>query len=185
MMVDDPEQRAIIVDTRVESSSFDQIPWGPFQSGTMATFKSGTVEGAVNVPLMRPIAGNSPRDWLKRMNSWLFILEPIEGNPNFADLAKERLPKDRPLILFGNRGGDISAEPADAGKDGRRKPSVMTTFGYTQELKAAYELLKLGYTKLYILGGGIGRWEREEGRALVIPELPSEVPQQLGEPEPA
>eukprot|EP00746_Dinoflagellata_sp_MGD_P003916 gnl/MRDRNA2_/MRDRNA2_107577_c0_seq1.p1 gnl/MRDRNA2_/MRDRNA2_107577_c0~~gnl/MRDRNA2_/MRDRNA2_107577_c0_seq1.p1 ORF type:complete len:308 (-),score=54.90 gnl/MRDRNA2_/MRDRNA2_107577_c0_seq1:181-1104(-) len=145
---------AVLADVRQAVSIWDSMNMGPFQSGTLATYKSGTAEGSVNVPLFRQIQGTSLFDILKRLNAYMFIIEPTERNPDFVDMALEKLPKNKPIILACNRGGLL---------DGRDLPKAKLNvpMRYTSSLKAAFELYRAGFKDLYLLDGGIKRWEDE------------------------
>lgn len=149
---------ALIVDVRMDESIWDTIQLGPFSSGTLATAKSGTPEGAVNVPYFRSIEGNSMFDILKKMNAYMFIMEPTERNPNFKELALKTLPKNKKLILTCNRGGDL--------QHGLHNRDKLGPGRYTSSLKAAHDLYNLGYDKLYIMDGGVREWG-EEGLPMI------------------
>lgn len=144
---------AVIVDVRPSWSAWDDIPLGPFSSGTMKTFKSGSAQGAINVPYFRTIQGTSMFDIMKRMNAYMFVVEPTERNPDFKDLAMKRLPKDKQLIITCNRGGELET--------GLPNDKTTAPMRYTSSLKAAHELYGLGFDKLYILDGGMYEWEAE------------------------
>jgi len=146
-------QGAWLVDVRPADSTWEKLPLGPFRSGTTVTYMSGSAKGAINVPLFRQIQGNSMFDIVKKMNAYMFLVEPTERNPEFNELAKEKLPKDKAIILACNRGGSL--------EKGLKKDKVNTPARYSSSLKAAYELYQMGFNKLYILHGGIEAWEKE------------------------
>jgi rhodanese-related sulfurtransferase len=149
---------ALLVDVRPADSTWEKLPLGPFRSGTTITYMTGSAEGAVNVPLFRQIQGNSMFDIIKRLNAWMFLVEPTERNPDFIDLAS-KLPKNRPIILTCNRGGSLDKGLDKTKSSDKAKMNLPTR--YTSSLKAAYELYKLGYKDLYVLEGGINEWEKK------------------------
>lgn len=143
-------KQALLVDVRPADSTWEKLPLGPFRSGTTVTYMSGSAKDAINVPLFRQIQGNSMFDILKKMNAYMFLVEPTERNPEFNDLAN-KLPKDKVIILACNRGGSL--------EKGLSKAQVNNPKRYSSSLKAAYELYQLGFKNLYILDGGIREWE--------------------------
>eukprot|EP00746_Dinoflagellata_sp_MGD_P079481 gnl/MRDRNA2_/MRDRNA2_31785_c0_seq1.p1 gnl/MRDRNA2_/MRDRNA2_31785_c0~~gnl/MRDRNA2_/MRDRNA2_31785_c0_seq1.p1 ORF type:complete len:321 (+),score=51.89 gnl/MRDRNA2_/MRDRNA2_31785_c0_seq1:122-1084(+) len=143
---------AWLVDVRPADSTWEKLPLGPFKSATTITYMSGSAKGAYNVPLFRQIQGWSMFDIIKRMNAYMFLVEPTERNPEFSDLASN-LPKDKPIIIACNRGGSL--------EHGLTKAKMNTPGRYSSSLKAAYELYRLGFNNLYVLDGGIQRWEKE------------------------
>jgi len=149
------------------------------------TFNKFQIEDSINVPLFQKVQGNSMKDAVKRGLTSALAVDATERNPNFAAMAKERLPRDKPIIIACDRGGilDTTYEdqakvetsamvklvnswttplmPHSGTKDFDRYPNR-----YTLSLKAAYELYQAGFTNLYFLEGGMRKWE-EEGLPLV------------------
>merc|ERR1712110_488754 len=82
------DQGAVIVDVNKENK-----------------FKGRTIEGAINVPFFRPLTGDSMLNRTKRFWGNLLGVEATERNPDFASLARERLPSNRPVIVACDRGG--------------------------------------------------------------------------------
>lgn len=142
---------ALIVDVRNAETIWDTIQLGPFSSGSMASAKSGAPEGSHNVPYFRSVQGNSVFDIMKKMNAYMFIMEPTERNPHFKEMALKNLPKNKKLILACNRGGDLESDLEDR--------QTTTPMHYTSSLKAAHELYNLGYKDLYIMDGGVSQWD--------------------------
>lgn len=142
-MVKDPFKKAVIVDVDSEADFLNEAP-----------------EGAVNVPLFTPVAGNGLLDNVKKLSSALMFMQATERNPKFAEMALERLPKNRPIIVGCQRGGSMETT------------TVTQKVGYTKEfqdpdkafgiesrsLKACYELFEAGFTDVYFLKGGITAW---------------------------
>lgn len=127
------DQGAVLVDVRHASA-----------------FQKETIEGAINVPMFRPVQGNTLWHNAKRFTTGFMGLEAREHNPDFAALAA-KLPRDKPIILTCDRGGiltsqaDMSASFGDANSLAR----------YTLSLKAAYEFYEMGFKKVYFLQGGV------------------------------
>eukprot|EP00746_Dinoflagellata_sp_MGD_P012322 gnl/MRDRNA2_/MRDRNA2_126239_c0_seq1.p1 gnl/MRDRNA2_/MRDRNA2_126239_c0~~gnl/MRDRNA2_/MRDRNA2_126239_c0_seq1.p1 ORF type:complete len:291 (+),score=24.20 gnl/MRDRNA2_/MRDRNA2_126239_c0_seq1:53-874(+) len=147
---------AVLVDVRQEKAIWDSLPLGAFRSPDTTTFKHGTVQGAINVPIIRVFESSSLYEkFIKLLASILFIIEPVESNPDFATVALERLPRDRPLILACYRGGILDKE---------FKASTVSSLLFwtgTKTFMAAHELYKLGFTNLYFLKGGIKQWQAD------------------------
>lgn len=125
-------------------------------------FEEETIEGAINVPLFQPVTGGTMFDQMKRAVTGLAGVQGAERNPDFEKLAAEKLPRDKPLIIFCDRGGKLEM-PDDKGRKGKGEEyGKFSTFTdsdrYTLSLKAAYELFEAGFTKLYYLKGGLVQW---------------------------
>jgi rhodanese-related sulfurtransferase len=87
---------AVLVDSRLEES-----------------FKKGTMEGAVNLALYRPVQGGSLFDNAKRLVTGLAGVQATERNPDFAAQAEKLLPHDRPIIVACARGGRLKGSTTD------------------------------------------------------------------------
>lgn len=134
---------AVIVDVRMEDA-----------------FAGGTPEGAVNVPFFKYFEGDgSAGANLKKVAAFFVGLPAKERNPDFNTMALEKLPKNKPLIVTCDRGGNL---------DGSRTNSFGTakeysdTDQYTLSLKAAYLLYEAGFTQLSIMKGGISNWRAKK-----------------------
>eukprot|EP00746_Dinoflagellata_sp_MGD_P039402 gnl/MRDRNA2_/MRDRNA2_195019_c0_seq1.p1 gnl/MRDRNA2_/MRDRNA2_195019_c0~~gnl/MRDRNA2_/MRDRNA2_195019_c0_seq1.p1 ORF type:complete len:255 (-),score=28.72 gnl/MRDRNA2_/MRDRNA2_195019_c0_seq1:138-794(-) len=132
------DEGAVLVDVRLES-----------------IFKTGTMEGAINVPFFQPVAGDSLSDNFKRIATFAMGMQAKERNPNFSVMALERLPRDRPIIVSCNRGGNLVTNRRFA--YGQMK-DFSDTDQYTLTFKAVYELYEAGFTKVSFLKGGISQW---------------------------
>jgi len=144
-----------------------------------------TIEDSINVPLFQRVQGHGMTDHLKRGVTGAMAVEATERNPNFAAMAKERLPHDKPIIIVCDRGGKLDTSYEEAAKvevppmvklvNSMTTPLMPKTGTkdfdrypnrYTTSLKAAYELYQAGFTNLYFVDGGMQNWE-EEGLPLV------------------
>lgn len=120
------------------------------------------VEGAVNVPLWRGVAGKTPWDTVKRAIMAVgFAMKATERNPEFKQLCQEKLPKkNSKIIVYCGLGGtlDVGALPyKPGGKSFKDDPERM--FGReSRSLKACYELLQAGYKDVQHLKGGLSQW---------------------------
>lgn len=126
-------------------------------------FKKGTMEGAVNVPLYQPVAGNALMDNLKKISMAAMGMQATERNPDFVKIAQERLPKDKPLIVACNRGGSMKTTVSKQ-KNGYVKvyEDPDKSFGIeSRSLKACYELFQANFTNIYFLKGGINQYQYE------------------------
>eukprot|EP00747_Dinoflagellata_sp_TGD_P168227 gnl/TRDRNA2_/TRDRNA2_194110_c0_seq1.p1 gnl/TRDRNA2_/TRDRNA2_194110_c0~~gnl/TRDRNA2_/TRDRNA2_194110_c0_seq1.p1 ORF type:complete len:335 (+),score=36.28 gnl/TRDRNA2_/TRDRNA2_194110_c0_seq1:50-1054(+) len=154
------DQGAVIVDVRTEKR-----------------FKDMSVEGAVSVPLMRPVSGDSMFANTKRLFTAALGVESTEPNADFAPMATERLPQDRPVIVACSMGGKLEMPKASSAESQSEKGNIdqivpdlfpekdfpekvfTDTDRYTTSLKAAYALYEAGFSKLYFLKGGINQWQ--------------------------
>lgn len=130
-------------------------------------FEEETMEGAVSVPFFVPKTGSSFNDNLQKVTAFILGVKPTQRNPEFATLAKEKLPQDKPLIIACNRGGKLLANRTNS--FGTAKV-YSDTDQYTLSLKAAYELYTLGFKNLYFLTGGFRNW-RAQKFPTIIPEI--------------
>ncbi|MEW5304456.1 MAG: hypothetical protein WDW36_007066 [Sanguina aurantia] len=100
-------------------------------------------EGAVNVPLYRPVAGNEFWDVLKRVAMAGFAMQATERNPDFVEVALEKLRKNEKIIIMCNIGGTLETlfKPSSH-KKGINDPD--RAFGReSRSLKAAYEIIEV------------------------------------------
>merc|ERR1712014_184787 len=118
---------AVIVDVRPES-----------------VFKKKTAKGAINLPLFRPVSGNSLEDNKKKFMSLLFKGGPAnEKNTDFGRLALERLPRDKPILPICDTGGsvDLTRYDPSAGQlmVGKKGPVITDDVDqYTSTIMAAF-----------------------------------------------
>lgn len=127
-------------------------------------FEANTMEGAVNVPLYRPVAGNSFFDNVKKASGFFMGMTATERNTDFVKLAEERLPKDKPIIVACRRGGSLETVVKKQKFDGVKEyEDPDKSFGIeSRSLKACYELFEAGFTKVYFLKGGINEWSHQK-----------------------
>lgn len=138
------------------------------------SFLSGTMEGAVNVPLFRPVAGNGFFDNVKKVSGFFMGMVSTERNPDFQKQALERLPKNKPIIVACQRGGSMETVVKKQ-KVGfvKEYEDPDKSFGIeSRSLKACYELYEAGFTKVYFLKKGINQWVYE--KLPTAPGVPSE-----------
>jgi rhodanese-related sulfurtransferase len=142
-------QGAVLVDVRSSDATL------------VGSYNKGTIEGAMNVPLFQKVVGMSPFDNARRGMMSFFGMEATERNPNLEKMALELLPKNKPIIIFCNRGGTLDKGVITL--DEFQKPMYTS-----RSLKAAYELYQCGFSKLYFLEGGIEQWE-SDGLPMMMP----------------
>jgi rhodanese-related sulfurtransferase len=126
-------------------------------------FEQGTMNGAVNVPLYQPVAGSAIMDTIKKISLAAMGMQATERNPDFAKVAQERLPKDKPIIVACNRGGSMGTTVSKQ-KNGYVKvyEDPDRSFGIdSRSLKACYELYQANFTNIYFLKGGINQYQHE------------------------
>jgi rhodanese-related sulfurtransferase len=127
-------------------------------------FEQGTMNGAVNVPLYQPVAGSAIMDTIKKISLAAMGMQATERNPDFAKVAQERLPKDKPIIVACNRGGSMRTTVSKQ-KNGYVKvyEDPDRSFGIeSRSLKACYELYQANFTNIYFLKGGINQYQHDE-----------------------
>jgi rhodanese-related sulfurtransferase len=149
-------------------------------------FKEFKLEDSINVPLFQKVQGHAMKDNIKRGLTGALQVTATERNPNFAAMAREQLPSDKPIIIACDRGGKLDTTyedfaPVDVPPmvklvnsmttplmPGRKDFDAIDRYPnrYTMSLKAAYELYQAGFTNLYFLEGGMRNWE-ESGLPLV------------------
>lgn len=133
-------------------------------------FQKSTMEGAINVPLYRQVQGSSLMDNIKRISMASIAMTATERDPDFLKYAEERLPKNKPLIIADKRGGSLSTVMKTEKWSGEGAKTVKgeyedpdRAFGIeSRSLKACYELLEAGYTKIYFLKGGINQYNYDK-----------------------
>jgi rhodanese-related sulfurtransferase len=116
-------------------------------------FTTGHPKGAINVPLLQVVQGNSAFDWTKRLISYSTGVQPTERNPEFQAEAFKQLERNQPIIIVCNRGGTMENLVDDKKATEPKR--------YTASLKAASELYDAGFNNLFFLEGGFNKWERE------------------------
>ena len=132
---------------------------------TAADFARGHIEGAVNVPMYRPVEGRAMMDNAKRLAMAFFAMQATERNPDFVGEAQKVLPRNRPLILACNIGGslDVTIEKVRNGKVVKSFEDKERVFGWeSRSLKACHELRsKAGFKNIFHLKGGLQSWKAE------------------------
>merc|ERR1719343_961102 len=76
------------------------------------------------------------------------LIRVQEENPNFTAEVAAKLPKDKPIVLICDKGGNYMDSDFDK--------------SYSQSLQTALKLYKLGYSQLFILEGGIREYQRQK-----------------------
>jgi rhodanese-related sulfurtransferase len=115
-------------------------------------YARGHVDGAVSVPLYRPITGLSPRAVARRAVFAFFgVLNGTEANPDFLADASAALGRRRTCVLICNVGGTM--EETETNRAGQMSRS----------LSAAYELVRAGVVNdVAVLRGGVSGWLRAD-----------------------
>lgn len=148
------EGKAVVVDVRPEYQ-----------------YSAEHVESSVNVPLFRKCQGQSMMDNVKKLSCSMMGMQATERNPDFAQDAKKALgdtnddlSKSPMLIVACTIGGTLETEVKR--ETSQRKTSFKDpdrAFGReSRSLKAAYELIGLGYTNIAHLEGGISMWRHKD-----------------------
>ena len=145
------EGNAVVVDVR---------PEGTFE-------KTGRIEGSVNVPLYRAVQGGSVFKTIKKIAVAAMAMEATERNPDFLEDARRALgggdpsEEGRTLVVCCTIGGSMETEVVS--KRGKVFSDPEKAFGReSRSLKACYELIQGGYTKVAHLRGGIAMWRHKE-----------------------
>lgn len=127
-------------------------------------FNAQHIEGAVNVPLFRPVMGNSPFDIAKKLAMAAFAMQATERNPAFKDLAKEVLPKNKDLIVVCAIGGTLDTVVKRETKYRKVEYSdPERAFGReSRSLKACFELYEAGFKKVNHLSKGLNQWRSDD-----------------------
>eukprot|EP00898_Chlorokybus_atmophyticus_P003355 jgi/Chlat1/401/Chrsp10S01503 len=114
-------------------------------------FAKGSIDGAVNVSLYRPISGWSPLATTRRLGFAFFgVFNGTEINPNFVQDVKAVYPVETPLVVVCGMGG--SMRPLHGMRFGKSSRSLI----------AAYMLGLEGYKTIVHLDGGLKNWFDEE-----------------------
>merc|ERR1712048_230895 len=130
-------------------------------------FKQATAKGAAHIPLLRPVMGHSFGDVKKKAVASYLGLQAKERNPDFATVALELLPRDRPIIIVCEYGGALTAHRYHTGTLLERalnlppRRVLNDPDQYSSSFVAAYELFEAGFTKLFYLEGGFRNWPGE------------------------
>jgi rhodanese-related sulfurtransferase len=133
-------------------------------------YKQEHVESSLNIPLFRKCQGDSMMASVKQLSCSLMGMQATERNPDFEQDAKKALGAmgkegdDKMLIVACTIGGTLETEV-------KRETSMRKTsfkdpdraFGReSRSLKAAFELIGLGYTNIAHLEGGIAMWRHKD-----------------------
>ena len=127
-------------------------------------FEREHIDGAVNVPLYRPVEGRDTMDNLKRIAMAFFAMRATERNPKFAEEAKASLPAGCPLVVTCNTGGylEVTIDKKRGGKVVKSFEDKERVFGWeSRSLKACHELRTSGFSDIYHLRGGLQTWKFE------------------------
>ena len=127
-------------------------------------FEREHIDGAVNVPLYRPVEGRDTMDNLKRIAMAFFAMRATERNPKFAEEAKASLPAGCPLVVTCNTGGylEVTIDKKRGGKVVKSFEDKDRVFGWeSRSLKACHELRTSGFSDIYHLRGGLQTWKFE------------------------
>jgi len=121
-------------------------------------FAKEHAEGSINVPLFRQVQGNSPFDIAKKVVMAGFAMAATERNPNFADEALEKLPKNKKIIVACSIGGTLVTTRSATMKN-KVYADPERAFGReSRSLKACYELYQAGFKQISHLDGGVQQW---------------------------
>jgi rhodanese-related sulfurtransferase len=145
------KEGAILLDVRVE----DQ-------------FEEESFEGAINIPMNRPIEGSSPQDTVKKLIYASLAIPANERNTDFVSMAREKLPtrglfffQDKPIIIIDVRGGKLEM-PSEAEANSPGINVFTDSNRYTEGFVAASYLYEAGFKNLYILDKGYGGWWQQQ-----------------------
>merc|ERR1719343_64904 len=75
------------------------------------------------------------------------LIRVQEENPNFTAEVAAKLPKDKPIVVICDKGGNYMDSDRDQ--------------SYSQSLVTAYRLIKMGYEELYVLKGGLREYQKQ------------------------
>lgn len=109
-------------------------------------YDKGHPQGAVNVPLYKPIQNWDIASNIRRAGFAFFGIFGTELNMDFAEDALAAVPKNKDLYVICEMGGTL-----------QNKPGVNTGF-QSRSLKAIYLLQQAGYNRLYHVKGGLIDW---------------------------
>ena len=117
-----------------------------------AEYAAGHLDGAVSVPLFRPITGLSPRAIARRAVFAFFgVLNGTEANSNFNAQAAAALGRRKACVLVCNMGGTLD------GTETNQRGQM------SRSLSAAYELVRAGLVSdVAVLKGGVSGWLRAD-----------------------
>ncbi|CAL8469212.1 g8753 [Coccomyxa elongata] len=127
------------------------------------------IEGAVNVPMFRKVAGSSAWDRLKRVAMGALAMTATESDPDFGTKAAEKLEKRKKVIVYCGRGGTIKTGFGNEKTGKFFKDDPERAFGIeSRSLKACHELYEAGFKDVLHLEGGLSQW-RYEGLPVEYP----------------
>ena len=111
-------------------------------------YNQARIPNSVNVEFYRLISGWDPLRVARRaLFAFFGVLNGTEFNPEFFEEIETVVgDKRKDVIVCCNVGGTL--EPTGPSEFGRQSRS----------LTAAYELLRVGYTKVRVLEGGVSQW---------------------------
>lgn len=126
---------------------------------TQKAFEMGHVEGAISVPLFRPVQGRTKFDNLKRLAMAGFAMEATERNPDFVqDVLDKGMKMEETLIVCCDIGGTLETIVRRPGRD-REFASKDRAFGReSRSLKACFELQQAGFQDVVHLKDGYNMW---------------------------
>ncbi|MEW5319225.1 MAG: hypothetical protein WDW38_010390 [Sanguina aurantia] len=154
-------QAATLAARRMHASAMSTKGWTLVDVRAARDYELEHAEGAVNVPLYRPVAGNEFWDVLKRVAMAGFAMQATERNPDFVEVALEKLRKNEKIIIMCNIGGTLETlfKPSSH-KKGINDPD--RAFGReSRSLKAAYEIIEAGgwnASNVVFVEGGVQMW---------------------------
>lgn len=126
---------------------------------TRKAFEKGHVEGAISVPLFRPVEGRTKFDNLKRLAMAGFAMEATERDPDFVQKVLDKgIQKGDQLIVCCDIGGTLETIVRRPGRD-REFADKDRAFGReSRSLKACFELQQAGFTNVLHLKDGYNMW---------------------------
>mmetsp|Transcript_5748 Transcript_5748/g.35737 ORF Transcript_5748/g.35737 Transcript_5748/m.35737 type:complete len:141 (+) Transcript_5748:426-848(+) len=126
---------------------------------TKRAFDKGHVEGAISVPLFRPVEGRTKFDNLKRLAMAGFAMEATERDPDFVQKVLDKgIQKEDKLIVCCDIGGTLETIVRRPGRD-REFADKDRAFGReSRSLKACFELQQAGFTNVLHLKDGYNMW---------------------------
>eukprot|EP00884_Botryococcus_braunii_P023268 jgi/Botrbrau1/9625/Bobra.0131s0005.1 len=128
-------------------------------------YKKEHIEGAINIPLFRPVTGTGFWDNLKKgVMKFGLAMVATERDPDFREKATDILGKRAKVVVYCTRGGtiEVGVKPwaPDRTKSFKDDPERM--FGIeSRSLKGCYELLQAGYKDVIHLKGGLSQWRHD------------------------
>lgn len=143
-----------------EASKLIQKGWTMVDVRLAVDFEREHPEGALSIPLFRPVEGRGPFDNLKRLAMASFAMQATERDPDFMKKALKKLKKNQKIIVACAIGGTL-----DTLVTYRREKKLYNdperAFGReSRSLKAAHEFYQNGWSvgNMVYLDGGVQQW---------------------------